>query len=152
MLWVVPWLEVLGVLAVVFGAGNAIGFALSWVLVRLGRRKRTAVTAKPRPIEAMPSGTIPETDQGLTPAMAYLEPGPVTTGAPPEPASTSEAEPIVLAPPPEPAPKPQQALPAEPILVSVSYNKLAAAPFFAKNPFGTVSITQPDPDQAPISR
>ena len=142
MLWLVPWLEVLGVLAIVFAAGNGIGFALSWLSVRLGKRKARVAAPRPEPVAA------------VEPAMGHVEPTPDTTEVQPaealatlepEPEPMLEPEPIVVVPPPEPA----TASPAAPALVAVSHSKLATTPFYANNPFGVVSIVRPNqpPDQ-----
>lgn len=55
MSWVLLWLEVLGIMAVVFAAGIGIGFLASWILRRGERRhaaQRKTPIAAPKPMTA----------------------------------------------------------------------------------------------------
>jgi hypothetical protein len=146
MLWIVPWLEVLGVLAIVFAAGNGIGFGLSWLLLRRGKRKTMKAAARPKPAaETMYQGLSTDTAPDPAPVTAYSEPGPVTTQATaaetfaaPEP----EAEPVPAA---EDEPEPVR--PPEPLFQTISHRALTDFALHPTVKFGTAAITRLPEDQ-----
>lgn len=95
MSWALLWLEVLGVMAVVFAAGIGIGFLASWIL-RRGERRRAAKHKAP-----------------IAPARPVITPDPLT-----EVEHTRAPEAIAPAPLVEPL---LQAIPYGPITASLRF-------------------------------
>ncbi len=126
MTWLLLWLEVLGIMAVVFATGIGIGFLASWILRRGERRK----AATPR----------------REPSVAYAAPSPVATA--PMPVELPVEAPQTKAPEAI-APAPLMRPMAEPSLQTVPYGPISATMRFPLNAFGRVSITRPDTDQPP---
>ena len=122
MLTWIPWLESLGVMAVVFAVGIAIGFGLSALLRRREPRRPARPKAPPRPI-AVPVTARPAERQ------AVAEPPP--------------QEPVVMA---TPDPAPVAAPPPEPSFQTMPEFKLSATLRYPANSFGRVSLTRPDSD------
>jgi hypothetical protein len=130
-LWIVPWVEVVCLLAVIFAFGIGMGFGGS-ALVRAVTRKpqprlqRKAPRPEPHPIvmepapEPMPVAafTYPETAVPTTPEIA--------------------PEPIVMAPEPEPEPAP----PAEPAFQTITYREMTRAAYCPVAPF-SAAVTRP---------
>ena len=157
MQWPMPWLEALGLLAVVFAAGTGIGFGLSRLSgpLTLGkarpasRPQRTSRTA-PQPARAVtiaeaPQLDAPQTNEPLANEPLTHEP---LTNAPAETESAPKAAaPLADSPKPEtvvtaPAgPAPHLALTMR---VRYSVNPLGNT---LGNPFGALSVTRPNPDQ-----
>ena len=120
MQWPMPWLEALGLLAVVFAAGNGIGFGLSRLSgPRTLGKTRPARRPQPEPAEAAP----------LAPERAAIA----------APLPTAEAR-IADSPTPV-AVVTAPALPSPP---QVAFTMRVRYPV---NPFGALSVTRPNPDQ-----
>ncbi len=134
----IPLLEALGLLAVVFAVGIGIGFSLSRLSGRRpARRKRPGRAApilSPAPREEAPSVPPPEA-------------APQTVAAAHAPVETVAAEPVVLEP-----------VATEPILMTVRSEPEATSqsglqpafivrPRYHFSPFGHTSVTRPTTDQ-----
>jgi len=117
MQWPMPWLEALGLLAVVFAAGNGIGFGLS----RL---------SGPRPNRKTRQGRAPTP----TPAEPIAEAPPPQDSPMRAPAATSIAD----------SPKPETVVTAPGLPPRVAFTMRVQYPV---NPFGTLSLTRSNPDQ-----
>ena len=118
MQWPLPWLEALGLLAVVFAAGNGIGFGLS----RLSGPRKPRKTVHPqRRVTALTAA---------------------------EPIAIAEAPAIPQAPAAAPIadpPKPDTVVSAPVLpLPQVTFSMKVRYPI---NPFGELSVTRANPDQ-----
>ncbi len=139
MQWPMPWLEALGLLAVVFAAGNGIGFGLSRLSGPRTLRKarpphRTPRTPEPAPLpaEAVIIAEAPQLKDPLANATPVTETqAPVAETVKPETVVTAAA-------PPQPV--------AFTMRVRYSVNPLGNT---LGNPFGALSVTRPNPDQPP---
>jgi len=134
----IPLLEALGLLAVVFAIGIGIGFSLS----RLSGR-RTPRRARP----GRTAPVLPPAPREETPSAPPQDVAPETTAAAHAPIEAVAAEPV--------APKP---VAPEPILMTVRSEPEAAPlsgpqpafivrPRYHFNPFGLSSVTRPTTDQ-----
>ena len=122
MQWPLPWLEALGLLAIVFAAGNGIGFALSRLSGPRTPRKTRPV---PRPMAPRPVEPVP------------IAEGPLPKDLPPRDS-----------PPQAPAiadlPKREAVVATPDVSPRVAFTMRVHYPV---TPFGTLSVTRPNPDQ-----
>ncbi len=123
MQWPLPWLEALGLLAVVFAAGNGIGFGLSRLSGPSRRRKAPRPQRRVATLPAAEPIALVEATQTKAPATPQV---PVTAPVadPPKPDSVVSA----LVPP----------------LPQVTFSMKVRYPI---NPFGELSVTRPNADQ-----
>jgi hypothetical protein len=146
MQWPMPWLEALGLLAVVFAAGNGIGFGLSRLSGPLtpgkarptSRQERTSQPA-PQPADVIKIAETPQWEEPLATAPAATE-TPKSASAPV--AETLKPERLVTAP----------AEPPPPLAFTMRVRYSVSPPGNASQsppgrPFGVLSVTRPNPDQ-----
>jgi len=131
MLWIVPWVEVVCLLAVIFAFGIGIGFGGSALL--------RALTRKPL---SRPRGEAPVPQPQPVVRERVPEPPPITAFDHPETAvpTTPDAEtaPIVMMPAPDPAPVSR----AEPAFQTITHREMIHAAYRPVIPF-SATITRP---------
>ncbi len=135
-LWIVPWLEVLCLLAVVFAFGIGIGFGGSALARRLTRKSRPKRAMRPAPV-------VMEKSREPLPAAVSIYP---ETAVPTTPELAPQPAPIVRAAEPQSVAEPP---PAEPSFQTITHREMTHTAYRPATPF-SATITRPAPGQ-PLS-